>query len=133
MFQTFYWNETIVWFSFSQSYYVCGTVLLMLFPIIPSNVKVEFSSLRNEIKVVIGHKPTVQRGITENTKHKGHLPLQLLMLWPIRKEHNHHGVLPSLICPASWDSCWPQFLLISQEYKSACIQCPFSAYFLLLF
>lgn len=79
MFQTFYWNELTVQFSFSQSYYVQGTVLLMLFPVILSNTNVEFSSLKNEIKVAIGHKPTMQRGITEITKQKSHLPFQLPM------------------------------------------------------
>lgn len=79
MFQTSNWNETIVQFSFSQSYYVCGTVLLMLFPIKLRNINVEFSSLKNEIKGAIGHKPTIQRGITESTKQKSHLPFQLPM------------------------------------------------------
>lgn len=97
MFQTFYWNEIIVQFSLSQSYYVWGPVLLMLFPVILSNMNVEFSSLKNEIKVVMGHKPTMQRGIIESTKQKSHLPSQLPMEWPILKEHSHHGVLPSWI------------------------------------
>lgn len=81
MFQTPYWNETIVWFLFNQSYYVWGTVLLMLFPVISNNIKVEFSSLKNEIKVVIGHKPTIQteRNYREHYKEEPSSPVAHVM------------------------------------------------------